>query len=281
MEEAAIVKYSGLVNEQGQETGEKIASLIINRPETANAFNGDVLAAITAKLQQIKQDSSIRLLLFQSNGKHFSAGADLRWMKESANLSEQQNREDAEKLIEMFETLYHLPIPTIAVVKGAAYGGAVGIVACCDYAVATEDARFCLSEVRVGLIPAVILPYLSRKLRAADLRRLALTGRVFTSEEAKNFGLIVDVVASGASMDEWLKREANHLLMASPQAQRTYKELQHTIDQHGAAQGPYTANAIAQIRTSESGQKGLQAFFEKVEPYWLAAVKGDQLLVEL
>jgi len=281
VEEAAIVKYHKLVNEQGQETREQVASLIINRPDAANAFNAEVLDAITTKLQQIKEDPSVRLLLFQSYGKHFSSGADLHWMKESAKLSEQRNREDAQKLIAMFEELYHLPIPTIAVIKGAAYGGAVGIVACCDYAVATENARFCLSEVRVGLLPAVILPYLSRKIRSADLRRLTLTGRVFSSEEAKNLGLIIDTVESGAAMDEWLKRETNHLLLASPNAQRAYKALQNTINQHSGAQGPYTAEAIAKIRTSESGQRGLQAFFDKREPEWVRVVKNDQLLMEL
>ncbi|MFW7380067.1 MAG: enoyl-CoA hydratase-related protein [Oligoflexus sp.] len=281
MEEAAIVKFSNLVNEKGQETGEKIASLIINRPDAANAFNAEVLDAITSILEGIRQDPSVRILLFQSFGKHFSAGADLLWMKESAQLSEEQNREDAKKLIAMFEALYHLPIPTIAVVKGASYGGAVGIVACCDYAVAVESARFCLSEVRVGLIPAVILPYLSRKIRSADLRRLTLTGRVFSSEEAKNLGLLVDTVESGAAMDEWLKREVNHLLLASPQAQRAYKGLQDKIDHNSGAQGDYTAETIAKIRTSESGQRGLRSFFDKSEPDWVALVKNDQMLMEL
>lgn len=281
MEEAAIVKYRKLYNDKGQDTGEQLASLVINRPEAANAFNADVLDAITNQLKRIEADPSVRLLLFQSTGKHFSSGADLHWMKASASLSEERNRDDAEKLIAMFETLYHLPIPTIAVVKGAAYGGALGIVACCDYAVATENARFCLSEVRVGLIPAVILPYLSRKIRAADLRRLTLTGRVFSSAEAKELGLITDITPSSAALDEWLKREVNHLLLASPQAQRTYKCLQETIDRQGGAQGPYTADTIAKIRTSEFGQRGLQAFFDKREPEWVAMVKNDQMLVEL
>jgi methylglutaconyl-CoA hydratase len=280
MDKAAITKYTNLVDEHGNETGGRVVSLIINRPQSANSFNGDILDAITEHLERIQQDSTVRALLFQSVGKHFSAGADLNWMQESARLSESENKEEAQRLIRMFEALNALTIPTIAVVKGAAYGGAVGIVACCDYAVATENAKFCLSEVRVGLIPAVILPYLGRKMHQGGLRRLTLSGRVFSSDEAKKVGLVQETVET-MILDEWLKREVNHLLLASPKAQKAYKQLQNYLNDHSNIQGDHTANAIAAIRASEEGQKGLQAFFDKSEPEWVAKVKDDQPLLEI
>lgn len=277
---AAVVTYHQLVDPQGAASGGRLASLIINRPEAANSFNGELLEAMTAHLKKIAQDPTVRLLLVQSSGKHFSAGADLNWMRESAQLGEESNRREAEKLTAMFESLSHLPMPSLALVKGAAYGGAVGIIACCDYAVATEDARFCLSEVRVGLIPAVILPYLSRKMRPGDLRRLALSGQVFSAEDAIQNGLIQAKVSSAEELDPWLRGELKQILAASPDAQKAYKQLQYFLDEHHHSQGLHTADAIAKIRASTSGQQGLQSFFEKKMPPWLAMPADEETLVQ-
>ena len=279
-EKAALVRLIDLKDAEGADSHYKVASLILNRPHAANSFNGDMLISISEELESLAKNPSIRALLLQSYGRHFSAGADLNWMQESAKLSKQDNIIESEKLKRMFEALYNFPAPTIAVVKGAAYGGAVGLVACCDYAVATENAKFCLSEVRVGLLPAVILPYLGRKLPEGDLRRLTLTGKIFTSEEARTNGLIQDTVDS-MLLDDWLKRELNHLLLASPQAQKRYKQLQAYLSDHSHQQGSHTVEAIAETRASQQGQNGLESFFNKSNPDWVCRVPDDVAILEI
>jgi methylglutaconyl-CoA hydratase len=216
--------------------------------------------------------------LIQGAGKHFSAGADLNWMKEAVTLSHAENVAEAERLTAMFDTLAAMPVPTVAVVRGSSYGGAVGIVACCDVAIATETAKFALSEARVGIIPAVILPYLARKIRGGDLRRLALSGRVFSTAEAKENGL-VQVATTTEALPGVLTDELNQLLSAAPEAQGRFKILHRDVEANGRAQGSYTARAIADARTSVSGQAGLKAFLEKSAPAWLAKIpEGTALL---
>ena len=279
MSDVVIVKYVPVLNQDGSESSDRIASLCINRPGTANAFSGEILVSISKNLEEIAQDKSVRALLFQSIGKHFSAGADLNWMKDSAKLGFDHNFAEAKKLTAMFEQLCNMPMPTIAVAKGAAYGGAVGIIACCDYALATDDAKMCLSEARVGLIPAVILPYLSRKVRTGDLRRLTLTAKVFSANEAIMNGL-VQIVEDRKSMNELLINELNQLLTASPHSQLAYKNLQVAITSQNNAQTDTTAKAIADIRASEMGQEGLTSFFEKRKPVWSKYLPEDAVLFE-
>lgn len=270
--------HINLENVFGQPVRDRVSCLMLNRPDVANAFNGAMLDAITETLGEVAADPHCRLLFVAARGKHFSAGADLGWMKDSAALGREENLREAAKLTAMFEALAGLRMPTVAVVNGAAYGGAVGIIACCDYAIAIDSARFCLSEVRVGLIPAVILPYVSRKLTYGDLRRFTLQGRVFSAEEAKTSGL-VQLITDAAHLEATLRDEANELLKASPDAQALLKKLQAHLDDHSHSQGQHTADAIAEARASASGQAGLQAFFDKKTPPWCARVPANQPLV--
>ena len=277
---AAVVKYIDLVDQEGQKTGQRLANLVINRPQAANSFNSEMMLAITDHLNAIKKDSSIRVLLLQSVGKHFSAGADLKWMQECAMKSEQENRSEAEKLSRMFEALYHLDIPTIGAAKGAVYGGAVGLIACCDYAFAMETAKFCLSEVRIGLIPAVIVPYLARKMKSGDLQRFSLTGKIFTAEQARTTGLIQDI-SDSMTMQDLLVNEVNQLLSASPNAQKAYKALHEKARSAGFAQGSYSVEAISKTRASEEGKGGLAAFFSKSTPAWVSMLEDQTPLFEV
>jgi len=244
-----------------------IAVLAIARPEAANAFNADVMQELTDHVISLALKPHLRAVILKGKGGHFSAGADLNWMKASAALSKTENEEDARKLTKLFESLYNLPVPTIAAVTGAAYGGAVGLTAACDYAVATTSAKFCLSEVKLGLLPAVILPYLARKISIGQLRRLSLSARVFNATEALDAGL-VQRVCSETELEQVLKDEIAHIVSCSPEAQRDLKTLQHKLMIKSFAQTEDTVQAIAKIRTSKSAQAGLKAFFEKSDSPW-------------
>jgi methylglutaconyl-CoA hydratase len=272
---AAYLHYTALENSEGVVTEDRIATLVINRHEAANAFSGELLVQLTNLLDEVNRDATVRALLLQGSGKHFSAGADLHWMKQAAQLDYAGNVHEAEKLTAMFEALANLRIPSIAVAKGAAFGGAVGLIAACDYAVALDNARFCLSEVKIGLLPAVILPYLGRKMHPGALKRLMLTARVFHAEDALTSGL-VQAVTPADGVEALLHDELNLVLSASPEAQTTCKGLYQTVEARSWAQGPETVEAIARTRASTMGQAGLSAFFQKTDPVWLRRVPRSE-----
>lgn len=244
-----------------------VAVLSLHRPQAANAFNGEMVQELTTHLNTAAKNARCRLLVLKGTGRNFCAGADLNWMKDFAALNFAQNVAEAKVLSNMYEALYHFPRPTIAVVQGAAYGGAVGLVAACDTAIATEDARFCLSEVRVGLIPAVILPYVAKKISTGQMQRHTLSGRVFKAAEAKEFGLVQQVCAP-LLLAKLLEEGINQFLLASPEAQAMAKLLYHELQNDGFSQSEKTADAIAKIRTSSGGQAGIKAFFNKQKPSW-------------
>ena len=252
----------------------KAGVLILDRPDTANAFSGAMLDAITETIRNAVSDPSLRFLIISGRGKHFCAGADLGWMQESARLSHQANLADAARLTNMFEAVANFPRPTIALVRGAAYGGAVGLIACCDIVIATETSRFCLSEAKLGLIPAVIMPYLARRFSPGPLRRAALTSRVFDAQEAKTAGL-VDVVVEGGDLDDALRTEIKHVLEAGPIAQSAVKKLLDQVREQSGRQGDYTAQAIASARTGSEGQAGLKAFFSKSPSPWVIKISDE------
>ncbi len=272
---AAYLHYTALENNEGVVTDDRIATLVINRHEAANSFSGELLVQLKKLLDEVQKDSTVRALLLQGSGKHFSAGADLHWMKQAAQLDYAGNVQEAEKLTAMFEALANLRVPTIAVAKGAAFGGAVGLIAACDYAVALDNARFCLSEVKIGLLPAVILPYLGRKMHPGALKRLALTARVFNAEDALSVGL-VQAVTPADGIENLLHDELNLVLSASPEAQSACKTLYQTVEARSWAQGPETVEAIARTRASTMGQAGLSAFFQKIDPVWLRRVPRSE-----
>jgi methylglutaconyl-CoA hydratase len=272
---AAYLHYTALENNEGVVTDERIATLVINRHEAANSFSGELLVQLKKLLDEVNQDSTVRALLLQGSGKHFSAGADLHWMKQAAQLDYAGNVQEAEKLTAMFEALANIRVPTIAVAKGAAFGGAVGLIAACDYAVALDNARFCLSEVKIGLLPAVILPYLGRKMHPGGLKRLMLTARVFNAQDALSVGLVQAVTPADA-VETLLHDELNLVLSASPEAQTSCKSLYQKVEARSWAQGPETVEAIARTRASSMGQAGLSAFFQKIDPAWLRRVPRSE-----
>lgn len=251
-----------------------VAILSLHRPQSANAFNGEMVQELTTHLNVIAENEHCRLVILRGTGKNFCAGADLNWMKDFANLSLSDNIIEARIMTEMYEALYRLPKPTIAVVQGAVYGGAVGLVAACDTAIAVDDARFCLSEVRVGLIPAVILPYVARKLQPGQVRRHMMSGRVFKATEALQFGL-VEQLCKASDLEQVVLEEINTWLAGSPDAQKKVKELYLALSDTSLAQTGKTAEAIAAIRSSPVGQNGIKAFFNKQKPAWVCeAAKG-------
>ena len=211
----------------------------------------------------MSSDNSVRAVIVTSTGKHFSAGADLNWMKRMATLSEEENRNDAQRLAELMHALNNLNKPTIALVDGAAYGGAVGLIACCDMAIATQRSRFCLSEVKIGLSPAVISPFVVAAIGERQARRYFLTAEVFDAQQAQRFELLHEVVEDKDALQEASEKLVSALLGNSPQAMDKTKQLIKQVSRGDIDQDmrDYTVNLIASIRVSEEGQEGLGPFW--------------------
>ncbi len=250
-----------------------IAKISLHRPHAANALNAETIELFIAALDKVIARQDCRLLTVTGSGKHFCAGADLAWMKAAKDLSYADNLQDAKKLSLLFSKLASLPMPTIACVHGSVFGGACGLVAACDYAVASEDSVFCLSEIKLGLIPAVIYPYLAKKMQVGDLSRLALSGQLFSALEAKDVGLI-QVHCAEQNLENTLHKEVNALLAAAPLAQKAFKSLQTSLATLDAQKKQeFCAQTIAQLRTGEEAQKGFSAFFAKQKPEWVCELK--------
>lgn len=246
-----------------------VATVWLNRPDKHNAFNAEMIAELIQALRQVSEDDSVRFLLLRGRGKHFSAGADLAWMQASAQLDYAANLHDAHELGELMSLLYHLPCPTLAVVQGAAFGGAVGLTACCDIAIGASEATFSLSEVRIGLVPAVISPYVVQAIGERATRRYALSAERFSGECARELGLLAECYPAAeleAEVEQWIA----NLLLNSPQAMRESKALLHSVGSGVLTDAlrQRTESVIAGIRVSEEGQEGLNAFLHKRKPAW-------------
>ncbi len=245
------------------------ATLWLNRPEKNNAFNGQMIAELISVLNQLQADSNVRFLLLRGRGKHFSAGADLAWMQQSADLDYTSNLDDAHQLAELMYSLASLSIPTLAVVQGAAFGGALGLVSCCDMAIGSEEAQFCLSEVRIGLAPAVISPFVVQAMGERVARRYALTAERFAGLRAREVGLLAECYPA-AELEQQLQHWIDNLLLNSPQAMRASKKLLREVGSGvlSPALRHDCENAIARLRVSAEGQEGLRAFLDKRAPNW-------------
>lgn len=246
-----------------------VFSITMNRPELHNAFNEQMIQELIQAFEAAEADASCRVVVLQAAGKNFSAGADLNWMKSMAKLNFDQNKADSDELAKLMYRVYSLSKPVIAKVKGASFGGALGLIAACDMAVAVPEAKFCLSEVKIGLVPAVISPYVVEALGVRQSRRYMQTAEVFSADAAKQMGLLNEVV-SEAELDSTVQNLAQTVCANSPQAVTTVKQL---IDR--VAGQPindelidHTSSVIAQIRVSEEGQEGLASFLEKRNPSW-------------
>jgi methylglutaconyl-CoA hydratase len=249
-----------------------VALVALARPEVHNAFDEVLVAELTATLERLDRDASVRAVVLMGQGRSFCAGADLTWMRKMAGYGHDENVADARALAEMLRTLAHLAKPTIARVHGAALGGGVGLVACCDIAVATQQATFALSEAKLGLVPATISPYVIEAIGARHARRYFLTAERFTAAEAYRIGLVHDIVVD-EELDARVNEILGHLLIAGPCAQAEAKALirgvaHRRIDDELIAG---TAECIAVVRASAEAREGVSAFLSKRAPEWIPA----------
>jgi methylglutaconyl-CoA hydratase len=250
-----------------------VARVLLSRPDVHNAFDDKLVRELTVALDELGRDSHVRAVVLTGAGASFSAGADMTWMRRMASAPEADNREDALKLAQLMRTLAFLPKPTIARVNGPAYGGGVGLVACCDVAIAVEDARFALTEVKLGLVPAVISPYVVDAIGARHAVRLFQTAAQLDARAAQSIGLVHEVVAADA-LDDAVARELELLRKAGPEALRQAKQLAQRvagrIEERRKLMDEENAALIARLRVSTEGQEGLTAFLDKRKPRWLA-----------
>lgn len=245
-----------------------VANLILNRPDKHNAFDDEVIARLLDALNAVISNQETRVLVLESTGKSFSAGADLSWMKRMATLSHDENLADARQLASLMQTLDSLPIPTIAKVQGAAYGGAIGLISCCDIAIASHEAKFCLSEVKLGLSPATISPFVIKAMGARRCRQLFLTAEVFCAQQAADWELIHSLV-SPDELDSAVDQTVAQILKTGPKASIATKQLIADVLSQPSDIAEHTAQLIAGLRVSEEGQAGLAAFFDKQLPPWV------------
>ena len=249
-----------------------VARLRMRRPEVHNAFDDSLIAAMTEALQGLGEDASVRAVVLEGEGASFSAGADLNWMRGMAKMSEAENRDDSLALARLMRTLDELPKPTIARVQGAAFGGGVGLVACCDIAIGVPEAKFGLTESKLGLLPAVISPYVISAIGPRQARRYFATAEIFDAAEALRIGLLHQVVDTDA-LDAAVQRQVDLLLKAGPVASASAKQLVRAVCAHadGAKHDADNAALIARLRVSPEGQEGLTAFLDKRKPNWMSA----------
>jgi len=253
-----------------------VATVTLNRPEVHNAFNAELIAELARAFDQVTAEGA-RVLVLSGEGKSFSAGADLNWMRSMVEGSESDNRDDAKRLAAMLRKLDQLPCPTIARVNGHAFGGGVGLIACCDLAVAVETAKFGLTEVRLGLAPATIAPFVIPRIGINNARHYMLTGERIDTARAVHIGLISEHVPEG-QLDGHVADLVDLLLAGGPHAQAHCKALIHTIasGRHDQTETDRrTSELIAALRVSREGQEGLNAFLEKRKPAWIEGADDE------
>ncbi len=251
-----------------------VATVTLNRPEVRNAFDDALIAALAATFKALDDDNAVRAVVLAGNGSAFCAGADLNWMKRMAGYGYEQNLHDAMGLAVMLQTIDRMRKPTIARVHGAAFAGGTGLVAACDIALGTPEAKFCLSEAKLGLSPATISPYVVRAMGERAARRYFLTAEVFDAQEALRIGMLTALVPA-AELDAAIESLLKHLLAGGTEALAKIKDLIRAV-----ASGPVedamvadTAKRIAEIRVSPEGREGIASFLEKRKPSW---AKGEQ-----
>jgi methylglutaconyl-CoA hydratase len=246
-----------------------VARLRLQRPSLHNAFDAGLIAGLTDALHRLGRDEGVRVVVLEAEGPSFSAGADLNWMRAMAAANEAANRDDALALARLMRMLDELPKPTVARVHGAAFGGGVGLIACCDIAIGVPEAKFGLTESRLGLLPAVISPYVVAAIGARQARRWFATAEVFDADTALRIGLLHQVVPADA-LDEAVRRQVDLLLKAGPAAASSAKTLVREVVSATDRDSLDAANAalIARLRIAPEGQEGIGAFLDKRKPFW-------------
>ncbi|MCK4233754.1 enoyl-CoA hydratase/isomerase family protein [candidate division WOR-3 bacterium] len=250
------------------ETKDRVARITLNRPEVRNAFNWTMIEELFSVFEQVKADSNVRVVVLTGEGTCFCAGADLNWMKNVMTESFEENYKESLKLAELFYLIYSLPKPIIGRINGPAIGGGTGFVSVCDMAVASTNAKFSFSEVRIGLVPSDISPFMIRKCGEGKIREYFLTGRRLNADDALGIGLINRVVDED-KLDSAVQEIVDELIKGSPNALRVCKELLEKVPlQPFDKVREYTADTLANLRKSEEAQEGMKAFLEKRKPDW-------------
>jgi len=250
------------------EVRDRVARVALDRPEVRNAFNDVMIGDLTRALGEIGREPSIRVVVLTGNGSSFCSGADLNWMKKMKAYSVEENFRDAMQLADLMFMLYSLPKPTIARVNGASIGGSNGLVAACDIVIASHRAEFSLSEVKIGLVPACIGPYLVKRIGEAACRDLFLTGQRISADQARALGLVNDVVTHD-NLDLRVDEKVSNLLTSGPRALAMSKELLSKVPSMPLEEArAYTARMIADLRCGDEAQEGMAAFLEKRKPRW-------------
>ena len=247
----------------------RVARVYLDRPEVRNAFNAEVIAELTEAFRTLGADSGLRAIVLGGHGKAFCAGADLNWMRAMADYSWEQNRADALALAEMLWTIYSCPLPVVGRIQGDCFAGGVGLAACCDVLVAVDGASFCLSEARLGLLPATIGPYVVRALGEQAARRYFVSAERFSTAEAHRLGFVHELCAAEA-LDARVDAIVAALVANGPQAVKASKRLVQDLAGQPitTALRDDTARRIADIRASDEGKEGVQSFLHKREPTW-------------
>jgi len=247
-----------------------VARITLNRPDVRNAFNDEVIAELTAAFQDAASRAKVRAVVLAATGPAFCAGADLNWMRRMADYTRAENLADAAALAEMLRAIYECPKPTVARIQGDVYAGGMGLVAACDMAVSVDTAHFCLSEVKLGLFPATISPYVIRAMGARAAHRYFLTAERFDAKEAHRIGFVHEVVGAD-ELDAKVAELTSALTSASPNAVRSCKNLLQDVAgrEIDAPLIGRTVKGIADIRTSREGREGVQSFLQKRKPFWL------------
>jgi len=247
-----------------------VATVTLNRPDVRNAFNDEVIGELAGAFVELGERREVRCIVLTGNGPAFCAGADLNWMKRMASYSYEENFDDARALANMLRVLYRCAKPTIARVQGDVYAGGMGLVAACDIAVSVDTANYCLSEVKLGLIPATISPYVIRAMGARASHRYFLTAERFSAAEAHRIGFVHEVVKAG-QLDAKVSEIAQSLVGAGPAAMKACKDLVHDVAgreiDHVLVER--TVKGIAEIRVSDEGREGIQSFLGKRKPSWV------------
>ena len=258
------MKYLQLTVQRG------VATLVLNRPEVRNAFNDEVIAEFTQAFGELGDREDVRCVVLAAAGQAFCAGADLNWMRRMADYSHAENLADAAQLAEMLRAMYECPKPTVARIQGDVFAGGMGLVAACDMAVSVDTATFCLSEVKLGLIPATISPYVIRAMGARAAHRYFLTAERFGADEAYRIGFVHEVV-SADQLDAKVSEITQALVSASPVAVKACKRLVQDVAgrEITAELIAQTVQGIADIRSSAQGKEGVQSFLQKRKPSWL------------
>jgi len=247
---------------------ENFATIFLNRPDVHNAMNEELMVELTSCFKKISKEKKIRAIVLTGKGKSFCAGADLNWMKSMAKYSMKENIADSKILLNLYEEIYSCPKPVIARVNGHSFGGGIGLFAVCDIVIATNNCKFAFSEVKLGIIPAVISTYVVKRIGPSNMKRLFITGERFDSNYAKEIGL-VDFVASEKKFDEIVKKYTDVLLSSGPNAIFEVKKLVDAYEKKDITMyKKHTVKKISELRVSDEGQEGINAFLEKRKSKW-------------